>query len=560
MSRRSSIATVVALGGVIAVTACTDQVQEVVPPPPQIVTATDTSPRPPDLADSESWVSIYDPELAWNGYTLAFFMRRVPILMDMNGRVVHSWPEARVKSRLRLSTDGSLLAIGLDRSVVEYDWEGNLLWSYTFETETPHHEVVRLENGNVLTVVRPAGQRTDDLVEIDPSAQNVWTWKSGTHLKSFLGEAAEKGDITHINSVQELPNNPWWESGDERFRPGNLLISARNLNLIFIADRATGEVVWSYDRELDLQHEALMLGVGTPGHGNIQLFNNGYRSSYIYRQSIVLEIDPRSKETVWEYSSVDFYSPTGGIEQPLPNGNVLISSSRSGRAFEITRDGETVWQWTPPYDPNRPQRYPFDHCPQLASIEPTAAKSVEPASGYRYVDPAVYQFARRGAIDKINVDGTKINALRNGNDCRQLFLPPAAVVHLSYGLNRREIRRRGHDSYAARFGVNLRLGKSEEPIPVLEDTVDLSTDTWRSRLLELGDYAFRVVDLCVTTARVDSSDDDLSLDFAYWANPIVVAGFGSQHQTADPNAMATDLTAEELATQQDHLKTLGYLD
>ena len=41
-------------------------------------------------------------------------------------------------------------------------------------------------------------------------------------------------DPTHINSVFELTDNRWFDAGDGRFRPGNVLVSARNLNAIFI--------------------------------------------------------------------------------------------------------------------------------------------------------------------------------------------------------------------------------------------------------------------------------------------------------------------------------------
>ncbi len=517
----------------------------------------------PKLADSSSWISVYDPDLADNGYTLAFFMRRLPILLDMNGRVVHSWPEARVKSRLRLSAEGNLLAIGLDRSVVEYDWDGAEIWRHTFNGQTPHHEVIWLDNGNVLTVVRPGGKKTDDIVEIDRSGAVVWRW-SGQRLEPFFSEVESKGDLTHINSVQELFDNPWYDEGDDRFRPGNLLVSARNLNLIFIIDRPSGEVVWTYDFELDLQHEALMIDGKLPGHGNILLFNNGYRSTYAYRQSSVLEIDPVTHEVLWEWAEKGFYSSTGGIEQPLSNGNILISSSRSGRAFEVTREGRIVWQWTPPYDPNRPQRYAYDHCPQLAALEHTAETTIEPAPGYRYIDPDVYQFARRGALSKINIDGTKVNALINGNDCRTLLLPDSGVVHLTYGLNRRPLHKAGLSPYAVDFSLSLSVEDTDDTVWLMEDRVDLSSQTWRTRVIDLGSYAYETVDLCVSTTRAENPDHDESIVFAHWANPIVISNTHPQTPTPDANDLGTDLssdlTPEELAAQQEHLKALGYLD
>ena len=59
--------------------------------------------------------------------------------------------------------------------------------------------------------------------------------------------------------MYELPPNRWFDAGDERFRPGNILVSARNLNAIFIIDKTSGEVVWRYSDGLDYQHEAIMV-------------------------------------------------------------------------------------------------------------------------------------------------------------------------------------------------------------------------------------------------------------------------------------------------------------
>ena len=540
-----------------ALNSCGDSVK---PSSTQVESAVDpaTGSGLPDLAESESWVRRYDPESAFNGFTLAFFLRRTPILIDMNGRVVHAWPQARLKSRLRLSASCTLLGIGLDRSVIEYDWDGREIWKHTFPGETPHHEVVWLDSGNVLTVLRRGGQKTDDLVELDRAGNIVWEWSSEI-LEPFFGEAASKGDITHINSVQELFPNRLFDGGDTRFKPGNLLVSARNINLVFVIDRTTGGVVWTYGHELDLQHEALMIEPGMPGAGNILLFNNGYRNTYVYRQSSVIEVDPANSEVVWEWKQKGFYSPTGGIEQPLPNGNILISSSRGGRAFEVTRDGRIVWEWIPPYDPNRPQRYSYDHCQRFERLDRGDEQPVDGGT-YRHIDPDSYRFARRGSLNKVNIDGTTTSVLVDGNQCSSVVLPDSAIVHLSYGLNRRPLNRRQIQDPAVEFRFVLRPADSTDSIVLLEDRVDLSSETWRAREIDVAKFAYQTVDLCVATKGAGGKDDEAALAFAYWANPVVVSTTNPQSALQATASPPSDLTAEELAAQQEHLKTLGYLD
>jgi len=47
---------------------------------------------------------------------------------------------------------------------------------------------------------------------------------------------------------------------------------------------------------------------------------------------------------------IPFYSESCGTAQRLPNGNTLITESDGGRAFELTADGQLVWEF---YNPHR---------------------------------------------------------------------------------------------------------------------------------------------------------------------------------------------------------------
>lgn len=46
--------------------------------------------------------------------------------------------------------------------------------------------------------------------------------------------------------------------------------------------------------------------------------------------------------------SNDFFSEKVGRNQRLPNGNTLITETQFGRAFEVTREGTTVWEYVNP--------------------------------------------------------------------------------------------------------------------------------------------------------------------------------------------------------------------
>lgn len=519
--------------------------------------------RPPGKIDPK-WVTVYDPALASNGYTLTLHETRIPVLLDLNGRPVHSWPRARLKSRVRLLPDGSILGIGLGRQVVEYDWEGRQTWEFRTPDAIPHHDVLRLANGNTLVLVLREGEGADTLLEVDRAGEVVWTWKAAEKLGALIPQPPpHPNDVTHVNSLQELPDNPWFAAGDRRFRPGNLLLSARNLNAIFLVDRESGEVVWHFTEDLDRQHEALMNGPGLPGPGLVQLFNNRSRSFGGDRQSEVLEIDPRDGAIRRRYRSPGFFSPTGGLQQALPNGNLLITSTRGGRVFEVTREGKLAWEWVPPYEPVRAVRVAPDACPQLARLAPPARKAVAPPAGYRHVDLDAYRFARQGSRTKAVIEGETRTVLKQENDCRELLLPLGATVRVGYGVDRGKLAAAGRADRPPEFTVRLRPAGGAEVV-LLQDTVGLDGPAWRQRTISLKGHALETVQLCV---EIDGGATRTSRRerFAFWEQPIVAsprdAARGGEGDDGDGDAITApgDLTPEELEVQRKHLKALGYV-
>lgn len=85
------------------------------------------------------------------------------------------------------------------------------------------------------------------------------------------------------------------------------------------------------------------------------MFDNGLGR----RWSRVIELDPLTKKIVWAYKApnpADFYSATRGANQRLPNGNTLITNSDHGQVFEVTPDGEIVWEFLAPHVNDKGQR------------------------------------------------------------------------------------------------------------------------------------------------------------------------------------------------------------
>jgi hypothetical protein len=515
------------------------------------------------LAKASDWIDVFEPGRAWGGYNLVLFKRRMPMLIDMNGRVVHSWPDVRAVGRARLLGDGHLVYIGIDDVLREVDWQGRLVREFRIGDEDyfPHHDFSKLDDGRLVAIYRSVLDRTDDVVFITPDGEVEWTWHSLEHLASeFTEEPFREEDLTHVNSVQVLPDNPWFRDGDNRFRPGNLLISARHLDAVYIVDRENGRIVWRYGTDLDWQHEAVMNGPHLPGAGHILIFNN--RNHAAQRDSRVIELDPRDGRIVWSYSHDTFFTDIAGVAQKLPNGNVLITSSRGGRIFEVTPDGDVVWQWAPPYNPLRPQRYAYDHCPQLAGLAQPAEVGKAWTKLEPHIDRALYEFALRKGIVRVKVAGKRRKLLADSNACRQLYMPAAPVLSLGYGF-----ATDGVASEAGRRG-RIRLSVANEAMGhgevLFERQVRFAeSGSWTQQEVHIPrPYHDSRVELCIESSSRDLQPDDKPRGFVI-AAPVIESAL--QRRDGDPTGIRTEKLHGRMRKQEEdllerQLQAIGYAE
>ncbi len=276
----------------------------------------------------------------------------------------------------------------LDDVIIEVDWEGNILWEWAV---------------------------SDHFNELgfDESAKNVLFRDPNTR---FFGNSTEAsaGDWMHINSMSTIGPNKYYDQGDERFHPDNIIWDARETNIIAIIDKKTGNIVWKLGPDYSTadvkhlgwiigQHHAHIIPQGLPGEGNLLVFDNGGWAGYglpnpaspygvksaVRDHSRILEINPVTLEIEWQYTPTEagfqapldsyrFYSPYISSAQRLPNGNTLITEGADGRIFEVTHEHELVWEYISPYKNKRnanmvyrAYRVPYEWVPQLDKPEET---------------------------------------------------------------------------------------------------------------------------------------------------------------------------------------------
>lgn len=447
--------------------------------------------------------TIYNPEKAWNGYTLMQIQGFGATLIDMNGNVVKVWKDVHGFPNKLLPGGYLMGSLGLrdpkfgyqdQTDLVQIDWDGKVVWKFDKKElvdddgdkrwiARQHHDYQRegnpvgyyvpgmeckTESGNTLILchediynkkISEHRLLNDVFVEVDWEGNIVWEWHADKHFnelgfdeyaKSALARnpnnhenGGGQGDWMHINSMSVLGPNKWYDEGDERFHPDNIIWDARESNIMAIISKKTGKIVWkigpdfTQSKELRIigqiigQHHCHMIPKGLPGEGNILIFDNGGWAGYglpgrtsrdgnksdIRDHSRVLEINPVTLELVWEFKGLTFggmlglvanskfYSPLISSAQRLPNGNTLICEGCYRRLFEVTPEKEVVWEFIAPFKGMREMiyrayRYPYDYVPQL---EKPVEVPVEVVDNYSFRVPGAAECV---ITDMTPVEGT----------------------------------------------------------------------------------------------------------------------------------------------------------
>ena len=388
--------------------------------------------------------TIYDPDVAYSSYILISdhadkgnhasaavrAQSKVPgdvRLIDMNGNVVHTWNvDPYFNKRSRLLPNGHLVFVASDKRIIEYDWDSNVVWQH--QGIGSMNDLRVLPNGNRLLIahdpipqsaqskVEDVGEKIApwwgprkrgseeqqlgaDIYEVNLDGEVVWEWHAHDHLDlNLFSPLTPLGDWLHGNSIAPLPENKWFDAGDERFRPGNILFNARNVNMMYIIDKQTGDVVWegthNYKGGMAHSHEPEMIVKGRPGAGNIILFDNSLfpRNRTHTGQSFIIELDPTTQEIVWKYetdgyANLKFFSKTMGSQERLPNGNTYIAEDNTGRLFQVTPDGTIVWEYVNRGGTTRPSVVSYDFTPQLRAMERPVERRVTPPDNLEWRIP-----------------------------------------------------------------------------------------------------------------------------------------------------------------------------
>lgn len=292
-------------------------------------------------------------------------------LLDERGSLVHEWritPEDIFPDAAQIQIHGTHLypdgdaVINLNVGTARLDACGRVEWKLR---HGGHHSIDRADDGtfwisgyerdvpadrypglegtldlvNTLTRVSPDGRVLEEINILDILYENDMQ-----RLIPKYGVAGRRDDITHLNDVEAL-DAPMAEEYPG-FDRGDLVVSLRNLHLVFVFDPESGRVLWRNHASLIRQHDPDFIG-----NGWIGIFDNnsdGTERGTMLGGSRIVAIKPSTGEERILFptpESEPFYTPEMGKWQMLPNGNLLLTEGQAGRVVEVSPDGRTVWEW-----------------------------------------------------------------------------------------------------------------------------------------------------------------------------------------------------------------------
>ena len=296
-----------------------------------------------------------------------------------------------------------------------------LLIAWEKKTAEEAYAMGRLEINNPLNEFW-----ADAIFEVQPDGFNggivVWEWHVWDHLIQDTdpelpnyGVIAEHPELININyatvgSGGDHPHADWMHLNavDYNAELDQIIFSSPRMNEFYIIDRSTnteeaashtggnsgmgGDFLYRWgnprvynrgtqeDQEIFVIHGVNWIRQGLPGHGNILYYVNGNSSPQGQFSSVEELSPPLNNEGLYDINPGQAFGPESPVwifddnqgfhsqmqsgAFRLQNGNTLVTVAQYRRIFEVTVDGDIVWDYTHPGTEGiipRAQKYGVDY-------------------------------------------------------------------------------------------------------------------------------------------------------------------------------------------------------
>ncbi|WP_276299469.1 arylsulfotransferase family protein [Halorussus lipolyticus] len=218
------------------------------------------------------------------------------------------------------------------------------------------HDVDRI-NGDQLLVANMREPNHEDRIFVYnmTTDETVWEWEFRDHGYPEEGGGRAK-DWTHVNDIDKIG-------------AGEYLVSPRNFDQVIVVNRSTGNVTMQLGSDDD--HSVLY---------------EQHNPTYLESENgtpTVLVADSENDRLV-EYAKTGTGTENGwtrtwtigtqGLNWPrdadrLPNGNTMVVDTMHHRVFEVTPEGEVVWEFHAPWAPYDVERITYGDEPDGPTMQ-----------------------------------------------------------------------------------------------------------------------------------------------------------------------------------------------
>jgi hypothetical protein len=279
-------------------------------------------------------------------------------------------------------------------AIVEVDMNGNVVWEWWF-----FNHVIQDIDSTKANYVGEGKTITDYPNRININLPGKPLKRDWLHCNS-VDYNPELGHVV-INSVHGefyvidhdgtfVPRNPQASIDSATTSKGDFLYRFGDPARYSQGDPPSISEDWtrssSGHKQIGGSHDVHWIKPGLPGAGNFLIFNNGHFLYDMYQRSWIFEVNPylnadslntgnyvnppdagyweyenfpltrrqsktMSRQIEWFYTTVNhqgFFSTVGSGAQRLQNGNTFICSDDHGHLFEVTAEGDLVWEYISP--------------------------------------------------------------------------------------------------------------------------------------------------------------------------------------------------------------------
>jgi hypothetical protein len=221
---------------------------------------------------------------------------------------------------------------GLFHHTISGDEHGDF-WTFSGLDNTFDQDMIKVsvDTGDVVQRIN-----MEDVRKANPRI-SIWDLDGGAFAWSANTNAKVAGDMTHGNDIEPLPQS--LAADFPQFSPGDLAISYRTTNLIFILDPKSLKVKWWRVGVTDTQHDVDW----EPG-GILSIFSNNQRTQ---KTSDVISIRPSTYE--WNIAvdgaKLGLFSEIQSSHGLSPYGTRMITSAQQGWVVEVDENQERVFSF-----------------------------------------------------------------------------------------------------------------------------------------------------------------------------------------------------------------------